>query len=249
MQDNSVIRSTHAQSTPISRLKRYPTTSGKHEKSSQWAFIAAFGAFCALALSANAQSQQLYKEVGPDGRITFSDRPANSATQATEAQKSATASPSGKGSLSEGLPFELRAVVNKFPVTLYTSKDCAPCDEGRRLLSQRGVPFNERTIATEADGVQLQKLSGQGSLPVTNIGSKRLIGYSQSEWDQYLTAAGYPTESKLPPQYRRPAPQSLAPTPAAPAQATEEEAKPIQPRALPAVPSKPGGDNAAGIVF
>ena len=256
MQATSVTRSTPNPSSHALPLAAPQMTLGLRSKARKWTAAAALGALSVVALQANAQSQQLFKEVGPDGRVTFSDRPANAAAKETQpAGARAGAGGSGAGSLSEALPFELRTVVGKFPVTLYTSKDCAPCEEGRRLLSQRGVPFIERTVETESDGTQLQNLSGQNSLPVATIGSKRLIGYTQSDWDQYLTAAGYPVDSKLPPNYRRPAAQSLTPTPAATAQAAEakqvapEEAKARQPRPIPAAPSKPGGDNAAGIVF
>lgn len=93
-------------------------------------------------------------------------------------------------------------------MTLYTSKDCAPCEEGRRLLSQRGVPtFIEAHGGTGKRWYTAAKLGGQKLLPVATIGSKRLIGYTQSDWDQYLTA-GYSAESKLPPNYRRPQPRA-----------------------------------------
>ena len=38
--------------------------------------------------------------------------------------------------------------MGRFPVTLYTSTNCAPCGAGRTLLASRGIPFSERTVAT-----------------------------------------------------------------------------------------------------
>ena len=60
-----------------------------------------------------------------------------------------------------GLPYELRQVVQRYPVTLYTSDECGPCGAGRSLLVTRGVPFEERTVKTNEDVDALQRLSGQ----------------------------------------------------------------------------------------
>ena len=84
--------------------------------------------------------------VGPDGRVTFSDKPPTNASQPVTAQRSG-GSPV-PATAPNGLPYELNQVAQKYPVTLYTSTDCAPCDEGRSYLNQRGIPYAEKTITT-----------------------------------------------------------------------------------------------------
>jgi glutaredoxin len=69
-----------------------------------------------------------------------------------------------------GLPFELRQVASKYPVTLYTAPQCAPCDAGRSMLTARGVPFTERTVSTQKMIAQFNKQMGDSSLPVLNVG-------------------------------------------------------------------------------
>lgn len=192
-----------------------------------------------LALPALAQG--VYRIVGPDGRVTFSDQPPAEA-QSRSGGGSVTAGGNAGGSL----PFELRQVTSRYPVTLYTSKECAPCNSGRNLLNARGIPFAEKTVNSPEDGEALKRLNGDGSLPLLSIGRQQIKGYSDVEWTQYLDAAGYPKQSQLPSSYRRPAPAPLvAVKPAAAAPKTKESTDP----APAAVPVAPPSTNPAGIRF
>lgn len=158
-------------------------------------------------LGGTATAQGVYRIVGPDGKVTFSDQPPASAQARPVAGASAPAGGSGGGNAA--LPFELRRVAGQFPVTLYTGKDCSPCNSGRNLLASRGIPFVERTVTTPEDAAALTRLAGEASLPVLTIGSQQIKGYSDMQWGQYLDAAGYPRQSQLPANYRRPAPEPL----------------------------------------
>ena len=185
-----------------------------------------------------AQAQQVYRIVGPDGKVTFSDlRPL------TDAKVNETASKGTGGAGASGLPFELRRVAQKYPVLLYTSDTCGPCGTARSLLSNRGIPFSEKTVATAQDVEALQRLSGDTSLPFLTIGSQQLKGFSDVEWTQFLTAAGYPAKSVLPASYRPPAPTPLvaiAATPAASASSTPKSTtKP--PAETPVISNTPSG--------
>ena len=199
-------------------------------------------------VSANAQAQSVYRIVGPDGKVTFSDRPPPDAN----AQPARTAS-TGPAAANVALPFELRQVANRFPVTLYTGSNCAPCVSARNLLTSRGVPFTERTVSTNEDIAALQRLSGSQSLPFGTIGGQQLAGFSEGEWAQYLDAAGYPKQSQLPPSYRQPAPTPLvavkAAEPAVAASAPVARAAAPRPRPPAPVNEGPTPSNPAGIRF
>lgn len=143
-----------------------------------------------LALMAATPAWALYKVVGPDGKVTYTDRPPVD----KPAQSLRT---NGSVSSNASLPFELRQVASKYPVTLYTSKDCAPCDSGRQSLRQRGIPFTEKSVATSADLQALQRLENTQQIPVLRIGAQQVKGYSEAEWQSYLDAAGYPKQSSL----------------------------------------------------
>lgn len=190
-----------------------------------------------------AQAQTVYRIVGADGKITFSDKP-----PANEQQGKVSATGVGAAAAASGaaLPFELRQVVSKYPVTLYTAPDCAPCASGRAMLTSRGIPFSERTVTTNEDVAALQKLSGQSALPVLTIGAQRVKGFSDMEWSQDLDAAGYPKTSALPSTYRNPPPSPLVAVQKPAAAKPEEKQEPVD---VPAAPAGPSPQNPAGIRF
>jgi glutaredoxin len=200
------------------------------------------------AASAGASAQTIYRIVGADGKVTFSDKPPASLDQGKVIGTGVGATGSATGA---SLPFELKQVVSKYPVTLYTAPKCAPCDAGRSLLAARGVPFNERTVTTAEDGDYLQRLTGENSLPVVSIGGQRLRGFSDGEWSQYLDAAGYPKTSILPAAYRNVPPEPLVAVQKAPAPKAEEAARPQAADAStpPREPNPPNPANPAGIKF
>ena len=137
----------------------------------------------------------LYKVVQPDGSVTYTDRPP---TDTGPTRITPMTSSGGSASPDSGLPLELRQASARYPVILYSADDCTPCDNGRRLLQQRGVPYTEKRIVTEEDAAALDRLMGGRSVPALSIGQQPLRGFSDSDWGAYLDAAGYPRTSKLP---------------------------------------------------
>ena len=198
----------------------------------------------ALALSFTAAAHAQFKVTGPDGKVTYTDRepsqPDGKVTSLGAKVPVQAAEPD--------LPFELRQIVAKYPVTLYTvSGACEPCTSARQLLRQRGVPFDERQIISAEDSDALEKLSGAREAPTMALGSQIVRGLASDVWHSYLDAAGYPRQSQLPNsyQYRAATPlverrEPAAARPAAPG-ATTAAARP------PAAPAT--GAGTAGIRF
>ncbi|MEO7246608.1 MAG: glutaredoxin domain-containing protein, partial [Rubrivivax sp.] len=177
---------------------------------------AAFAIATLLTVLAVAPAAAQYKIVGPDGRVTYTDRPPTDAGGRVQSIGPGGGVAADAASNNPPLPAELQRIGARFPVTLYSSKECAPCDSGRQLLQQRGVPYAERQVLSADDVGALERLTGTRSLPALQVGGQVLRGYSQSDWSAYLDAAGYPTESRLPRAWAPPAPQPLvARTPAA----------------------------------
>ncbi len=147
-------------------------------------------------------SQAQYKVVGADGRITYTDRPPVGATAKVSALKTGDAR---AASTSTPLPLELRQIALRYPVTLYSTADCSPCEAAREWLVQRGVPYSEKRISNDEDGAALQRLVGARTVPSLTIGSQALRGLAPTEWASYIDAAGYPRESRLPTGWQPPA--------------------------------------------
>jgi glutaredoxin len=160
------------------------------------------------ALAAGGALAQ-YKVVGPDGSVTYTDRPPTGATQVRPLQRSATA-PAAPELGDPALPPLLRQLALRYPVTLYTTPDCPACDEGRTLLAQRGIPYRERRITTEDDVQALERALGWRTVPSLSVGAQGLRGFTALEWTSYLDLAGYPRESRLPGTWKPPAVQPLA---------------------------------------
>lgn len=155
------------------------------------------------ALAAAPACQAQYKIIGADGKVTYSDREPSQA----EGRITALGGRAPAQAAEPELPFDLRQVATKYPVTLYTTTGaCEPCVSARQLLKQRGVPFSERQVTSAEDGDALERLSGAREAPTLTIGSQTLRGLAGEVWNSYLDAAGYPRESRLPANYQyRPA--------------------------------------------
>lgn len=207
--------------------------------------LAAALVLATLACAAGAQA--VYRIVGADGKVSYSDKPP--ADPATKAAQTPVTPLTGTASGLSGLPFELRQVASRYPVTLYTSADCGPCGAGRAFLASRGVPFTEKSVSTREDLTALQRLSGGVNLPLVTIGGQQITGYSETEWSEFLNAAGYPRSSQLPASYRQPAATPLVatatPKTASPTSGSDSSPAPAAPSAAPA----PSGSNPAGIQF
>jgi glutaredoxin len=190
-----------------------------------------------LAASAAVWAQTIYRSVDAAGRVSYSDQ----APTAVAPVQSATA----KGSTtSAALPFALRQVATRFPVTLYTGPNCPPCQSARALLTARGVPFAEKTVSTQQDIDALQRMAGESVLPLLTVGAQHIQGFLESEWRQYLDAAGYPASSQLPADFRPAAATALMPpAPPPPSESRRIESEPPRP------PIGRGPGNPTGLQF
>jgi glutaredoxin len=179
-----------------------------------------------------------YKIVGPDGKVTYTDKPPT-ASDIRMPPKGSDAAPANTG----GMPYETRQAMSRFPVSLYTTKNCAPCDSARQALRQRGVPFNEFSVATDNDVAVYKSRFNSTTFPGISVGGKSLSGYSSTDLSGYLDAAGYPAQARLAGYSWPPAVALAPPSPAAPISANTD-----QPAATPSAPAPPP-PSKSGIQF
>lgn len=188
-----------------------------------------------LVLLAASASQAQYKVTGPDGKVTYTDRPPISTDSKVTALNAR-----GGGASEVALPLDLRRAVSRYPVTLFVANGaCEPCDAARQLLRQRGIPFSERQVQNTEDSDALERLSGGRDAPTLSIGSQVLRGLAPEVWQSYLDAAGYPRESQLPANYQY--------APAAPVVARVAPTRVVAPAETQAPSATPA--NPAGIKF
>ena len=162
-----------------------------------------------LLLTASAAHAQMYKWKDEKGVTHFTATPPPASAKKAEVKNYNTG---GTGSVE--LPFELAQASRAHPVVLYTATTCGQgCEMARSLLAARGIPYREKTVATDADIEALKKAGSDGQLPLLLVGRTRQVGFQQEAWDAALTNAGYPATRMLPPGYSNPAPTPAAPPP------------------------------------
>jgi glutaredoxin len=144
-------------------------------------------AVCLAVASAPLAAAQLYQWKDAQGRTVYSDQPPPPHIQSAQ-QKSF------KGSVIEvGESYAARSARERYPVTLYASACGAPCDQARQLLSERGIPFNNKDPQASPEAqAELQKLTGRLSVPVLVVGSDKIDGFETGQWQSMLDRAGYP---------------------------------------------------------
>jgi glutaredoxin len=158
----------------------------------------------ALACTASA-SAQMYKWKDEKGVVHFGDNPPASAREKAEVKTYAGVDGG------PALPYALAQAAQANPVVLYTALNCAPCDQARGFLQQRGIPYSEKSVKTADDRQALKEAGGGVQLPLLLVGRSKLVGFAASAWNEALDAAQYPPQPMLPRGY-----QFAAAAPAAP---------------------------------
>ena len=151
----------------------------------------------AVLAAAFAQAQStVYRWVDKDGKVQFTDSPPPADAKGVSERRL------GGGYVEESqLPYATQMAAKRHPVTLFTSNDCGDlCAQGRSLLSQRGVPFQEKNAqANQADQEALQKAAGSLSVPFLLVGEANVKGFDEGSWNAALDRAGY-ARTRLPGQ-------------------------------------------------
>ncbi len=188
--------------------------------------LARIAAVAMLLGGASVGALAQYKIVGPDGKVTYTDKPPTAA----DIRPTKGTSTAGGDS---GMPYETRQAMSKYPVTLYTARNCAPCDSARQALRQRGVPFNEFIAVTESDLTAYKARVGTNTFPAVTVGNNTVKGWSSSDVGGYLDAAGYPAQAHLTGYNWPPA------TPLTTPSATTAAADNVKPAAAASAPAAP----------
>lgn len=192
--------------------------------------LAALALACAVSLPASAQ--EVYRSKSASGSTLYTDKPPAAGAPSLSGKGSSQTAEGSNPAASSGL----QAAMRRYPVSLYVMPNCPACNNGRKWLQERGIPFQEYSIKTPEDQQTAARL-GIESLPQLHIGRQTLDGFSASQWAQYLDAAGYPAQSELPADYSAPAPRPLSSTAAQ------------QPAATNASSSSGGGSAPPGFRF
>lgn len=168
---------------------------------------------CVLVLCmGSGYAAQLYRWVDSKGNVEWRDTPPPSSAPAKNVEQRKV----GDNVIGTSeAPYALQQAAKNHPVTLWGSADCGKiCDGARAHLARRGIPYIEKTPASDAAG--FKKVSPANELPMLQVGAITLRGYLESDWDSTLDSAGYPRTTL-----------ALKPKPAPPKPAAAPDAKPV----------------------
>ncbi len=188
-----------------------------------------------VAMSANAA--QLYRWVDAKGNVEWRDTPPPASAPAKKIEQRKMGDNVTPG---EDMPYAVQLAMKNHPVTLWATDCGAACTSARAHLNRRGIPYTDKNPQSDFDA--FKKISPDGSVPFLQVGSARLKGYLESEWDNTLDYAGYPrTGVALRPKPAAPAPKPAADgaKPADPAGATTPGQTAAAPTTTPATPAQP----------
>lgn len=155
-----------------------------------------FSVVCALALliaMGAVHSQTLYKSVGADGRVVYSDQPpANGAVQKTFKFDNLPVSvvpgmampPSGGGTATAAAG-NAASAQRPGDVVLYTAVWCGYCKAAKSYLGSKGIPYREMDVDTPAGKAAFAQLGVRG-VPVLQANGQRLAGFTPQAYDAAL---------------------------------------------------------------
>ena len=153
-----------------------------------------------LALPAAA----LYKVVGPDGRVTYTDRPPSRRRCARQHDGRATARsarpPHPQARCRPSCARWRRAIRSRCTAP----RDCAPCDAGRAAA---GAAWRALHRKARRQRRRRGRAGARHRRAHRAVADHRRAGAARpvaAEWSAYLDAAGYPRESRLPRGWQQP---------------------------------------------
>lgn len=146
----------------------------------------------ASAFAAAAQSATiLFKSTGPDGKTTYSDRPAPSASEAkTLTFRNLPASPLSAQTLAyiEELKKSADARIAAPPpgeTVLFSAKWCVYCKQAKAHLASKQIAYRELDIETK-EGAPAYARAGGKSVPLLLFNGQSVSGYSAAGYDALL---------------------------------------------------------------
>ncbi len=142
-----------------------------------------------VAVIAPSHAERLFKIVDEQGNVTYQTAPPASDEDGSVEQREIAG---GEDPADETIARE-RAMLN-FPVTLYAIKKCKPCDEARKQLQDRDVPFKEKDPTSENKLYkEFTEMINGTTVPAISVGDNVITEYTRENLKKALDTAGYPS--------------------------------------------------------
>jgi glutaredoxin len=141
----------------------------------------------ALTLNANADAQTVYKSIGPDGKVVYSDSPpvdGKNARQLKFDKLPASPLPSpARAAVDQQRRAGSTAVPSTTAVVLYSASWCGYCKAAKSWLGSRGIAYREIDIDTDSGRAYFAQAGGGDGIPLLVAGGQRVQGFSPAAYD------------------------------------------------------------------
>ncbi len=145
--------------------------------------------FCSLLVGTSAIAQDLYKSIGPDGRVIYSDKPpAGARVEKTLKFENlpSSALPASASSYVEQLrklKASSPAIAASGAVVLYSAAWCGYCKKAKAYLAEKGISYQEVDIDTDEGVAAFAQAGGGKGVPLLLAGGQRVQGFSPEAYD------------------------------------------------------------------
>ena len=140
-----------------------------------------------LVLTGLATGQTLYKSIGPDGKVVYSDRPpAVGKVEKTLKVQDLPNTAIPEKTLAELAALRKAAKPAQLPTTgvvLFSANWCGYCRQAKAFLAQRGVGYEEKDIDTPAGKLAFVQAGGAGGVPLLVANGTVVQGFSPSTYE------------------------------------------------------------------
>ncbi|MBI5008002.1 MAG: glutaredoxin family protein [Nitrosomonadales bacterium] len=142
---------------------------------------------CSVLAATPVVAETLYKSVGQDGKITYSDKPpAEDRIEKTirSANLPNTALPASTYSYVEQLRKKKAAAPARTSgVVLFTASWCGYCRQAKAYLAARGIAFREIDIDTSSGMAAYAEAGGGSGIPLLIAAGQSIQGFSPASYD------------------------------------------------------------------
>lgn len=140
-----------------------------------------------VSLVASAQAQTLYKSIGPDGKVVYSDRPpASGKVEKTLKVQDLPNTALPQKTLAELAALRKNVKPGAVPMTgvvLFSASWCGYCRQAKAFLAQRGISYQEKDIDTPEGKLAYVQAGGGGGVPMLVANGAVTRGFSAETYE------------------------------------------------------------------
>lgn len=134
----------------------------------------------AFALCAQPAQAEIYKVIGADGRVSYTDKNPQSAAKTEKLNIQAYS----------GAPSASSPNASARKVTLLSAQWCGACRQAKAYMNSRKIAFEEWDIDRSDYARAKMRELGANGVPVILVGKQAMVGFSAERLDAMLKNAG-----------------------------------------------------------